>query len=210
MFIKASAISNLSDARYFAAQYSVEFMGFCLDEGNDAFISAHLINAMKEWIAGPKIVGEFGMQHEDEILEQVNKIGLEVVQLAMFSTASREKIRIQVPVIQEIVIEKDCTANQLLQFVDDFSTQSDYLLLDFEKNAWSFTDVVRHQEISLDLLQRICQKHPIIVSINTDAKKLKTLTQSIEPQGISLKGGEEERVGYKSFDELNAIFDALD
>jgi phosphoribosylanthranilate isomerase len=210
MFIKASAISNLSDARYFAAQYSVEFMGFCLDEGNDAFISPHLINAMKEWIAGPKIVGEFGIQDEDEILQQVHHIGLEVVQLAMFSTASTEKIRTQVPVIQEIVIEKDSTANQLLQLIEGFLPKADYLLLDFEKNAWSFTDLVRNQEISLDLLQRVSQKHPIIISINADAKQLKTLAQSIQPQGISLKGGEEERVGYKSFDELNDIFDALD
>jgi phosphoribosylanthranilate isomerase len=209
MLIKASAITNLSDARYFAAQYSVEFMGFCMDESNDAFVPQHIINAMKEWIEGPKLVGEFGLQTEEEILEMVQKIGLDVVQLSMFSTASAEIIRQQVPVIQEIVVEKDCSPQQLQDFVTTFTAQSDYILLDFEKNAWSFVDLVKSETISLDLLQRLCQKYPIIIHLNADAKKLNSLVQSIEPQGISLKGGEEERVGYKSFDELNDIFDVL-
>ncbi len=209
MYIKASAISNLSDARYFAAQYSVEWMGFCLEEGNDAYIAPYLINAMKEWIEGPKLVGEFGVQTEDEILTQVKNIGLDAVQLSMFATASAEKIRLQVPVIQEIVLEKEHSAAQLLDLVHSFSAKADILLLDFEKNAWTFVELVKHQEISLDLLQRICQKYEVIIAISGDAKNLKSLSQSIEPQGISLKGGEEERVGYKSFDELNDIFDAL-
>jgi phosphoribosylanthranilate isomerase len=209
MYIKASAITNLSDARYFAAQYSVEFMGFCLEEGNEAYLAPYLIKAMKEWIEGPKIVGEFGVQTEEEILTQVKDIGLDAVQLSMFATASAEKIRLQVPVIQEIVVEKEHTAAQLLSLVDGFSAKADILLLDFEKNAWTFVELVKHQEISLDLLQRICQKYQVIIAISADAKKLKSLSQSIEPQGISLKGGEEERVGYKSFDELNDIFDAL-
>ena len=209
MYIKASTITNLSDARYFAAQYRVEFMGFCLEEGNDAYIAPYLINAMKEWIEGPKLVGEFGLQTEDEILRLVKSIGLDAVQLSMFATASAEKIRLQVPVIQEIVVEKEHSAAQLLDLVYNFSAKADILLLDFEKNAWTFVELVKHQEISLDLLQRICQKQEVIIAISGDAKKLKSLSQSIEPQGISLKGGEEERVGYKSFDELNDIFDAL-
>jgi hypothetical protein len=35
------------------------------------------------------------------------------------------------------------------------------------------------------------------------------LLQSLQPAGISLVGGEEERVGVKSFDEIEAIFDVL-
>ncbi len=209
MYVKASAISNLSDARYFAAQYSVEWMGFCLDEGNDAYMPPHLIKAMKEWVEGPKMVGEFGLQNTEEILEQVQNIGLDIVQLSMFATASAEKIRLQVPVIQEIVIEKDCTEQMLLAQIKVFADNADYLLLDFEKSAWTFSELVRSQTISIELLQRLCQQFPIILSINANATQLNTLIQSIEPQAISLKGGEEERVGYKSFDELNDLFDII-
>jgi phosphoribosylanthranilate isomerase len=209
MYVKASAITNLSDARYFAAQYSVEWMGFCLEEGNDAYMPPHLIKAMKEWIEGPKIVGEFGLQSNEEILDQIQNIGLDMVQLSMFSTASAEKIRTQVPVIQEIVIEKDSTEQVVLAQINSFANQADYLLLDFEKSAWAFSELVRSQTISLDFLQRICQQFPIILSINANAIQLNSLIQSIEPQAISLKGGEEERVGYKSFDELNDLFDTI-
>jgi phosphoribosylanthranilate isomerase len=69
--------------------------------------------------------------------------------------------------------------------------------------------LVRSQEISIEVLQRICQQNAVILNFNANAKQLNTLIQSINPQGISLKGGEEERVGYKSFDELNDVFDTL-
>lgn len=210
MLVKATAISNLSDARFFAAQYSVEWMGFCLDEGSESYMPSHLIKAMKEWIEGPKIVGEMGMCDEETLLNKVKDLDLKAVQLPMFSLVDAAKINQQVPVIQEIVIEKEMTAAQLQQQVNEFSSKASMLLLDFEKSGWSFTELVRSQEISIELLQRICQKNKVIINLNANAKQWQAIIQSINPMAISLKGGEEERVGYKSFDELNEIFDIIE
>ena len=209
MYVKASTITNLSDARYFAAQYSVEWIGFNLDEGSDTFMPTHVIKAMKEWIEGPKLVGEFGLQSTEEILRLIQDIGLEAVQLPMFSNVSTETIRAEVPVIQEIVIEKEMTAAAFIAQINNFAAKADILLLDFEKAGWTFEMLVRSQEISIEVLQRICQQNTVILNFNANAKQLNTLIQSINPEGISLKGGEEERVGYKSFDELNDVFDTL-
>lgn len=210
MLVKATSISNLSDARFFAAQYSVEWMGFCLDESSDSYMPPHIIKAMKEWIEGPKIVGEIGMCDEETLMNLVNELGLEAVQLPMFSLVDAAKINQQVPVIQEIVIEKEMTAAQLLQQVNDFSDKVTMLLLDFEKNAWTFAELIRSQEISIELLQRICQKNNVIIALNVNAKQWQAIISSINPKAISLKGGEEERVGYKSFDELNEIFEIIE
>lgn len=210
MLVKATAISNLSDARFFAAQYSVEWIGFCLDEGSESYMPSHLIKAMKEWIEGPKIVGEMGMCDEETLLNKVKDLDLKAVQLPMFSLVDAAKINQQVPVIQEIVIEKEMTAAQLQQQVNEFSSKASMLLLDFEKSGWSFTELVRSQEISIELLQRICQKNKVIINLNANAKQWQAIIQSINPMAISLKGGEEERVGYKSFDELNEIFDIIE
>lgn len=209
MYIKASSINNLSDARYFAAQYSVEFMGFCLEEGSQAYIPPHIIKAMKEWIEGPKLIGEFGIETTAHIIAQIDDIGLDAVQLSMFSDADTTALRGRVTVIQEIIVEKDATFASLKNTIQHFSAKADILLLDFEKSAWSFQDIVRHPEISLDVLQRICQEQPIIIAINANPKQYTTLSQAIIPQGIAIRGGEEERVGYKSFEELNDIFDSL-
>lgn len=210
MLVKAAAISNLSDARFFAAQYSVEWMGFCLDENSDSYMPPHIIKAMKEWIEGPKIVGEMGMCDEATLMELVQDLGLEAVQLPMFSLVDVAKINKQIPVIQEIVIEKEMTSAQLAEKVNNFSDKATMLLLDFEKNAWTFTELIRNQEISIELLQRICQKNEVIISLNANAKQWQAIISSINPKAISLKGGEEERVGYKSFDELNEIFDIIE
>jgi phosphoribosylanthranilate isomerase len=209
MLVKASAINNLSDARFFAAQYSVEWMGFCLDEGSASYMPTHLIKAMKEWIEGPKIIGEMGLCDEATLLEKVSELDLSAVQLPMFSPIDVAKINAQIPVIQEIVVEQDMSAAALQQQVASYSGKVAMLLLDFEKNAWTFSSLIRAQEISIELLQRICQQHKVIISINANAKQWQALIQSIQPSAISLKGGEEERVGYKSFDELNEIFDTI-
>ena len=56
--IKASQITNLTDARYFAA-WGVEWLGFGLESGQDYFVTTAQMAAIKEWVEGPKMVGEF-------------------------------------------------------------------------------------------------------------------------------------------------------
>lgn len=210
MNIKASAITNLSDARYFAAQYSVEWMGFCMEEGTATYMPTHVIQAMQEWIQGPKIVGEFGLTTTENIIESIQKIGLDAVQLPMYATVNRQAIRNIAPIIQEIIVEKSDSAAILLQKIAQFEAQFDVLYLDFEKSGWSFAEIVRHQDIHLEVIQRICQQHHTILAIDANSQQLKAIVQSTQPYALSLKGGEEERVGYKSYDELNDIFDALE
>ncbi|MFZ4542986.1 MAG: hypothetical protein ACOYOA_02980, partial [Saprospiraceae bacterium] len=171
------------------------------------FMPPHLIKAMKEWIEGPKITGEFGFQSEDFILATIADLGLQAVQLSMFSDISTEKIRAEVPLIQEIVIEKHANPKDITEFLKKYSQKADYILLDFAKNNWSFNELIQHQQITLDWLQRICQQYKILLAVDFEAKPLQSFLQSVSPIGLSIRGSEEERPGYKSYDELNAIFD---
>ena len=58
MLIKASRITNLTDARYFAAR-DAAFLGFILEPGADGYLDPVFMQAMREWVEGPKIIGEF-------------------------------------------------------------------------------------------------------------------------------------------------------
>jgi phosphoribosylanthranilate isomerase len=69
---------------------------------------------------------------------------------------------------------------------------------------------VRSQEFSIELLQRACQQYPIFLSLKFTAPQLNGIISALAPAGISLKGGEEEKVGIKSFDELDEIFEELE
>lgn len=207
MNIKVSTITNLSDARYFAAQFNVEWLGFCLDEGSSDFMPAHLIMALSEWVVGPKITGEFGLQNEEQILDAINKIGLQAIQLPMFSTVDTQKIRSIVPVIREIVVEKNAATTALDKLIGEMGDSSDFILLDFGKNSWSLNELLGHRDISLDWLQRLCQKHNILIAVDYNPIQMQSLIEAVNPYGLCVKGGEEERPGYKSYDELNAFFD---
>lgn len=207
MYIKASTITNLSDARYFAAQFNVEWMGFCLDEGSTDFMPAHVIKAFSEWIEGPKITGEFGMQDEAQILEAIGDLGLQAIQLPMFSIVDTARIRSNVPVIREIVVEKKAEISHLNKLLEDMGHNADLLLLDFAKNAWTLPELLHNQTISLDWLQRICQKYKVLIAIDLNPSQTLSLIEAVGPLGLSIKGGDEERPGYKSYDELNSFFD---
>ena len=55
--VKAGSITNLTDARFFAA-YDVDFIGFNFDPKSPDYISPQNALAIKGWITGPKIVAE--------------------------------------------------------------------------------------------------------------------------------------------------------
>ena len=207
--ISAGGIANLTDARYFAAR-EVHFLGFCLDDSSENYVQSAVVKAMKEWIEGPKIVGEFGLQSTEEILAAVENIGLDAVQLNMFALADKNALREKTIVIQEIVAEKTTRAGDFWQKIEQLGNESDYLYLDFEKNDITWNDLLRNPEISIELLQRACQKYNVFLGLKFLPAQLKTIVNVLQPAGIAVKGGEEEQVGVKSFDDLDEIFDAIE
>jgi len=78
--VKASAISNLTDARYFAA-WHVDWLGFKFEEQESDAISPHEVMAIQEWIEGPKIVGEFQDLSAAEILDLAKHCDLDVLEV---------------------------------------------------------------------------------------------------------------------------------
>ena len=209
ILISAGSIANLTDARYFAAR-EVHFLGFCLDDSSENYVQSAVVKAMKEWIEGPKIVGEFGLQSTEEILAAVENIGLDAVQLNMFALADKNALREKTIVIQEIVAEKTTRAGDFWQKIEQLGSESDYLYLDFEKNDITWNDLLRNPEISIELLQRACQKYNVFLGLKFLPTQLKTIVNVLQPAGIAVKGGEEEQVGVKSFDDLDEIFDAIE
>jgi phosphoribosylanthranilate isomerase len=203
--IKASSIKNLSDARYFAAK-DVESLGFCLDEGNENYIAPHLVKAMKAWIEGPTIIGEFGLQSTEEILESIRALELDAVQLNLFSAVDR--LRLGVSVIQEIVVEESANYATLIPTLARLEEGTSLFLIDLEKNNLTWQKVIASP--LLEVLQRLCQKYKILLSISCSPAEISSILKIIQPYGLSLKGGEEERVGVKSFDELEDIFEVLE
>ena len=103
---KLLEITNLTDARYFAA-WEVEWLGFNFDQGTEHYILPQNMKAIKEWVEGVKMVGEFSFATAEDINEAVELLELHTVQVGMFTEVPVLKKITAAPVIKEVVISPD-------------------------------------------------------------------------------------------------------
>jgi phosphoribosylanthranilate isomerase len=207
--VKASSITNLTDARYFAA-WEVEWLGFTLEVGNEFSVSSHLVNAIKAWVDGVKIVGEFGLATPSEIKIAAESMNLDAVQVGMFTSLNEVKALKGIPILKEIIVDRHTSKDSLEEILDAFEPYSEAFILNFDKNQINFDQVEKEEILSISALQALCKTYPIILSMNFNSNILVEILEKMNPLGINIRGGEEEKVGFKSFDELDEIFEAIE
>jgi len=202
MLIKASQVTNLTDARYFAAR-GVSFIGFNLEEGTENYLDPVYMKAIKEWIEGPKITGEFGSASPAVAAEAASFFGLDAVQinagrnldelgnLAGVETILRLDGQAGIRVITGIV---EGAVPYVSHFLLDFSAPENWEQI-LEDNASEWLDLFN--QCSMFIHADFKPEHP------------DWLASVFHVTGISITGGNEEKVGVKSFDELDAILDMI-
>ena len=208
--IKASSITNLTDARYFAA-WGVHWLGFDFKEGSETNIPVRDMKAIRDWVDGVEIVGEFEIHTAEEIQQAVDLLNLDAIQVGMLTTTETLiELNTTIPVIKEIVVSKESIAEEVMDQLSTYAPYCQIFLLDFEKNGISWSELESGTVLSMEQLQRISEAYTILLNIDLSEKVIDPLLTSIAPEGLCLKGGQEEKVGFKSFDELDEILEALE
>ncbi len=180
--ILASQISNLTDARYFAAWY-VDYLSFNCNEGEATFVNKSEVREMVEWIEGPKLLAEFsGLDSIDIIEKQVDALGLDGVVLGPFA--------------KESVIKNIDTEVLMKQYVDSMSFDDEGLqgrIIKTTKSEWTKFKEIPYAFLDIENLD------------------METVQKVVEQStcGLVVYGGKEEKVGYKSFDFLDELFEFL-
>lgn len=182
--IKASQVSNLTDARYFAA-LGVDYLGFKLDLSHEDRLSEALFHGIKEWVEGPKIVAEIGKTPLDLIHEVFSAEDYDILQCASPNISSDQ--------ITELTIDNLDDLNSCLP--------SEIYLPDF--SPFREMDLYAKK----DELKDLCNRFKLILPAPADKKHLDLLLHDIVPFGIEVKGSMEEKVGFKSFDDLDEFFE---
>jgi phosphoribosylanthranilate isomerase len=202
MLIKASRVTNLTDARYFAAR-GASYIGFNLEEGTEGYLDPIYMKAIKEWLEGPGIVGEFGTASPAVAAEAASFLGLDAVQinagshlgelgdLAGTETILRLDGQSGIHVISSI---SESAAPFVSHFLLDFSGTENWTEI-LENNAAEWLDLFK--------------KYSVFVHADFRPEHPGWLASAFGVAGISVTGGEEEKVGVKSFEELDAILDML-
>lgn len=202
--VKASHITNLTDARYFAA-LEVEWLGFNLEVGSETYMNPQKIMAIKEWVEGPKIVGEFGMQDVATIKSAIETIQFDAIQLGHFSGVSHAMLLTDVPIIKEFVIEDKLDVDAIGEHLFTFSSYVDTFLLSGSLK-WSG---IKEDSFAIEFLKTICEKYQVVLAIDIQPSDVLDFLEKVKPYGIGVTGGEEEAVGVKSFDELDELFEVI-
>ncbi len=208
--VKASQITNLTDARYFAA-WEVEWLGFNFDQGSEHYILPQNMKAIKEWVEGVKVVGEFPFATAEDINEAVGLLDLHAVQVGMFTEVPVLAKITAAPIIKEVVISSEVDEVSLENHLEQCAPHVAYFLLSFEKSGTTW-EMLKNGESQIGnvLLEKLCAKYKIILSINLSQDSLDEILAIPNLHALNVKGGEEEKVGVKSFDELDEIFEALE
>lgn len=198
MRIKASAITNLTDARYFAAK-EVDYLGFNLEENTEGYLDPMYMRAIREWVEGPKIVGEFDRSPAAVVREAAAFLALDAVQVTQVE---------QLPDLQglEVLLRVPNAANpaffeELLRYAAPFVTG---FLLEFSGSAAA---AVQGEQAAA--WRRLFAQHPVFLDADVPADALLLLLDALQPAGLALRGGAEDRVGVKSFEAVEAVFEGL-
>lgn len=197
MIIKATRISNLTDARYFASK-EIDYLGFNIEEGSPDYVEPDLMRAFRQWVEGPRIVGEFGRKYNTD---QVNEIGkfydIDAIQIPADLHDPEEVGDFSIFVDVDWP-EDPYQLEKILRFWMPYSTY--------------YTMVV--DESSIDkanlVFPELCQKFPLLIKLpGMKLPEIIEFTNRLDPVGIILEGSAEEKVGFKSFEELDEIFETF-
>jgi phosphoribosylanthranilate isomerase len=206
--VKASQVTNLTDGRYFAA-WEVEWIGFNFELGTDTSVDIQKMKEIRDWLEGPSFVGEFGLTNAETIRETATFLELDYVQINHFTEVETAKAIKDIPIIKEILILKEEDNSTVQSTMTAFNPYVKFFLLDFTKSGISWEEIKSGKYIDFYTLKQICQDYAVILSVDLNTDNLTEVMETLNPYGLNLTGGEEEKVGFKSFDDIDEIIEAL-
>lgn len=198
-FVKISGITNLSDARYCAGMY-VDLLGFSLEEESDIYISPTQFSEITGWISGLEFVGEFlsntATQVEETLLNYPTIKWIEhdriepLLELEGKGFGLIYKMDLEDVRHIELEVAKKLNDSGIIFHVTSIHES----LEDDDKRA-------------IKILSEHCR---VILGVGITAHNVQNLVTELSLYGISLTGGIEIKPGYKDFDELADILEALE
>lgn len=209
--VLASGITHLTDARYFAA-WEVDFLAFPVGEEVTEGISWDYLNALREWVEGPAIVAEVGPIEDGsawaELLHQ------QQIDTALISStapaAAPEKLReAGIEIIVHLPVAGHQSSDDIKEAIAEHP-QASLILLDFEQGGITWNDLVAGHPFSLAALDEMLHQRPCLLQISLDGNDPQALRDAHALTGFAVRGSSEEKVGYKSFDDLDELFEGLE
>lgn len=189
-FVKINGVNNLSDARYCAGM-NVNLMGFCVNPNSDGYISPEKYDEITSWTSGVEFVGELGEFMGDNISNLASDYGVSYIESSNLNVLKSIGIPLKKILKVDIVnIDKS-----------DFE---DIDLIIVNKG----TDDITPEEIAT--IKKVAAYNKVLIGYGVTVDNLDSLLEETNAYGIAISAGSEIRPGYKDYDELADILEALE
>lgn len=178
--IKISQVTNLTDARYFAAM-GADFLGFTIHPDHPQFVSPPQLKEIMDWVEGPETVLEIPDVIDDLWLSNYRNL------------------------LEDYYLE-----SPISNFYPDFHVLSSLDMNIADKECFIIYQSATPWKAQQDIISYLCSKYKdrIFLDVPFEVKELESLL-SLNPYGMILRGGEEEKTGYKSYNDLDEVFEFL-
>jgi len=190
--VKLSEVTNLSDARY-GAGMGVQMMGFNINPESEHFVDPDKFKEITSWIAGVKLIGEF----DGDILSFNIGYSLDYIQVSKPEMikdilALEKRVILKIDLDRTLIEEVESVLNLCKNDVDYFLLEKSQD--DFDKakiKVWSTS-------------------FPILLGFGINEEAIDDILNNFSVKGIAIKGGEEQVVGFKDYDQLSSILSKIE
>jgi phosphoribosylanthranilate isomerase len=187
----AKSITNLTDARYFAAM-GVDYLGFELSDENNDFVDIEFLKRVREWIEGPSVIGcvkgNESVNHLTKLMVDGELDGL------YFEGVPNDEI-LRAFESKKLFIEL------LPDQLSNIDTSSYKIVLNNVMALKAMAD-------KPDLYEGLVKMDRLFLTGDFNPDFFNSSLFKLKP-GLVLMGSEEEKLGFKSFEDLDEIFERL-
>lgn len=186
MKVIATDIKNLTDARYFAA-WGVDVMCYDIDPDSPGSLSLAEFAEIANWVEGPET-------------------GITAGGLSLPATIDQTDVSVDHliigPYIDRSAIPAEISRIYRIATLSDIPEDESQIIIALDRR---FTDL---PEVQIASIRAHAEAKEVYLDGAFSVADL-PLMQDLGVTGIILKGGEEEKVGYKSFEELDDLLEAI-
>lgn len=190
--VKVGSVNNLSDARYCAGM-GVDMIGFDFSESSVNCVTKEKFQEISEWLSGVEFVAEFSQSSIKEIEEILESCDVSFIQVD-----DQNLIKDLSHLNKKIILAQ--SLEQLTTLAHDLPIT--YLVLQGDEEM-----INEHYTENLNTFNNL---YDILLGIGISADNAETIVKKTNAQGINLKGGHEIRPGFKDYDDLANILEALE
>ena len=202
-------INNLSDARYCAGM-GADKLTFVLDPGLPEYLDTKTVKELAGWIAGVELIGEFDRLNAHEINAIAAECGLDAVLLRSFRTYT-QLAEIAPPVYMEISAEMvtplPTSSEPIRGWTNSVNLEAS---LPASVTGWVIELPTPISAETGTILNAIGQIRPLWLGPGLAPTHAVELAQRLPLAGLSFPAGDEVKPGLRDFDQLEAVFEALE